>query len=119
MEQHGTIGRGTVGSYVMGFGYSLVLTLGAYLLVTHHAFQGIDLIVAIIVLAAIQLVVQLTCFLHLGKESSPRWNLLVFSFMAIVLVILVVGSLWIMSNLNYRMTPQQQLQYLNDQGGGF
>jgi len=42
-------------------------------------------------------------FLHLGIESKPRWNLLVFYFMVVVLAILLYGSFWIMSNLDYRM----------------
>jgi hypothetical protein len=33
--------------------------------------------------------------------------------------ILVFGSLWIMGNLNYRMSPQQMNTYMTDQGGGF
>ena len=77
------------------------------------------MITAIIFLAVVQLVVQLVFFLHLGRERQPRWNLLAFAFMAIVLLILVLGSLWIMNNLNYHMTQTDMLHYLNNQGGGF
>jgi hypothetical protein len=34
-----------------------------------------------------------------------------------VVCILVFGSLWIMNNLNYRMTPQQIQSYMDNQTG--
>jgi len=37
--------------------------------------------------------------------------------MVIVVLILVIGSLWIMGNLNARMTPAQEQQYMSAQGG--
>jgi cytochrome o ubiquinol oxidase operon protein cyoD len=106
-------------NYVIGFGLSLGLTLTAYLLVVNHAWSARYLIVAVITLALVQFLVQLRFFLHLGREGQPRWKLFVFLFMVMVVVILVFGSLWIMNNLNYRMTPQQINTYMNNQGGGF
>jgi cytochrome o ubiquinol oxidase subunit IV len=88
-------------SYIFGFGLSLLLSLAAYGLVAHHTSSRNVLLFAIFSLAIIQLITQLVFFLHFGRESKPRWNLLVFSFALIVLVILVSGSLWIMYNLNY------------------
>ena len=65
-----------------------------------------------------QFFTQLLFFLHLGRETKPRWKLLVFLFMTMIVAILVFGSLWIMYNLNYHMTLQQMYQYLNNQGDG-
>ena len=36
-------------------------------------------------------------------------------FMLGIVLIIVGGSVWIMNNLNYRMTPQQMEQYLKSQ----
>lgn len=105
-------------SYVIGFGLSLVLTLTSYLLVAHHTLARQGLIVATAVLALTQFFVQMIYFLHLGAEAKPRWKLLVFGFMTVVVLILVIGSLWIMTNLNYRMTPDQINQYMKSQDGG-
>lgn len=94
-------------SYVTGFILSLIFTLSAYMLVEIHAnshrltFAPQFLIPAIVVLALIQLVVQLVFFLHLNKESNPRWNLTVLLFAIMVVGILVFGSLWIMENINH------------------
>lgn len=103
--------------YVTGFGLSLLFTLDAYLSVTHHLFSKNVLIGGIAGLALAQFLTQLVCFLHLGREFKPRWKLAVFLMMAGIVVILVGGSLWIMNNLNYRMTPQQVDKYLQSQDG--
>lgn len=112
--------NGSFRTYVSGYILSVVLTMSAYLVVTHRVFSANrDLIAAVIALALAQFMTQLYFFLHLGKETRPRWKLLVFFFMIIIVSILVFGSLWIMSNLNYRMTPEQINTYMNNQGGGF
>lgn len=49
--------------------------------------------------------IQLFFFLHLGQESKPYWNSQLFLFMLTILVILVIGSLWIMHNLSYNVMP--------------
>ncbi len=94
---------GSFKSYAIGFVLSIVLTLASYLLVTENLLTGKTLVYTIVVLGLIQAVVQLIFFLHLAEESKPRWNLLVFLFMLLVLLIIVIGSLWIMYNLDYHM----------------
>jgi cytochrome o ubiquinol oxidase operon protein cyoD len=99
---------GSVATYVTGFILSLVLTMTAYLMVENYGSSSSQpshkyLLSAIMALALIQLFVQLIFFLHLDRESKPRWNLMVASFAVSVVLILVLGSLWIMNNLNYHM----------------
>lgn len=88
-------------TYVIGFIFSLYLTLTAYWFSVNHALSERTLVVMVVCLAIIQFFVQAWFFLHIGKESKPRWNLLIFGFMIMVVAILVVGSLWIMANLDY------------------
>jgi cytochrome o ubiquinol oxidase subunit IV len=111
-------GHGSIWSYTIGFILSILLTLIAYFAVVNKSLAGNALIVFIIALAIVQLCVQLFFFLHLGSESKPRWKLLAFLFMLLVLFILVFGSLWIMNNLNYHsMSPTQVDDYLLDEEG--
>jgi cytochrome o ubiquinol oxidase subunit IV len=105
-------------SYVIGFAASLVLTLSAYILVVHNLLTRRVLIGAVATLALAQFFSQMFFFLHLGRETKPRWKLLVFAFMVLVVAILVFGSMWIMYNLNYHMTLQQMYQYMTNQGDG-
>jgi cytochrome o ubiquinol oxidase operon protein cyoD len=105
-------------AYVIGFVSSIVLTLFAYILVVNHVISGTGLVAAIVGLAIIQLFVQLFFFLHLGEEKKPRWNLMALLFAATVVIIVVFGSLWIMSNLNYNMMPNMNDKTdLQDQKG--
>ena len=114
---------GSKTGYVIGFGLSVTITAIAFLLVhthvTHHHQYPSDgfMMIALPILAVIQLIVQMVFFLHLNRESKPRWNMVALAFAITVIVILVAGSLWIISNLNYRMmySPSQINQYLKNQ----
>ena len=116
----------TTTSYVVGFLLSTVLTLTTYLLVqkhvhSHHTEFSHQLLVPLIGgLAISQFIVQALCFLHLGQETKPRWKLLSLLFAIGVVLIVVVGSLWIMYNLNYNMMdtkPSDVNHYLDQQDG--
>lgn len=93
----------TVTSYLTGFFASLILTLTSFLLVMTRALSARNLLYTIVGLAILQAFVQLRFFLHLGQEAKPRWESVVFYFMIMVLLIVVVGSLWIMFDLNARL----------------
>ena len=111
--------KGLLGSYVIGFVLSIALTLLAYFGVTEGWFDGGTPMVALLVLAVAQLVVQLFFFLHVGRETRPRWKLMMLYLTILTVLIVVIGSLWIMYNLNYRMTPQMVEEYIESQNGGF
>lgn len=116
-EQHETTPK--VLTYIIGFVLSVVLTFAAYLLVVHQMFSATTVLLVIAALAVVQFTVQMVFFLHLGQESRPRWRLVAMLFMAVVVLILVYGSVWIMDNLNYnmRMTPEQEKTYLHNNEG--
>jgi cytochrome o ubiquinol oxidase operon protein cyoD len=101
--------HGNMKAYLWGFFLSMALTLAAYFTVAQDLLTGRYLIGAIIALALLQAIVQLILFLHLGTEHKPHWNSLVFFFMAMVVLILVFGSLWIMHNLDYNDMPPMDM----------
>lgn len=112
---------GTLRTYIIGFILSLLLTLAApgfiwlhgYL---HHAFPSHGMLgVFFVALALAQLFVQLVFFLHMGKEASPKWNLLALSFAAIVVMIVVGGTLWIMHDLDHNMQMNQQYNVFEEE----
>lgn len=98
--------HGTVKSYVIGFLASLVLTATSFFLVVARALPEQILIYTIVTLALVQAILQLLFFLHLGQEAKPRWETVVFYFMVTILLIIALGSLWIISDLNERMMPE-------------
>jgi cytochrome o ubiquinol oxidase operon protein cyoD len=106
-------------SYISGFVLSLIFTLSAYIITVSHVFNLWAVVVIISILAFAQFVVQMVLFLHLGSEQRPRWKLMVFGMMATIVIIIVAGSLWIMTALNGRMMPSthQQEKYMKSQQG--
>ena len=95
--------HGTLKSYVIGFITSILLTAASFYVVSTRFLSGQFLIYTIIAMALIQAIVQLLFFLHVGQEAKPRWETLVFYFMVMVLIIISIGSLWIMYDLNDRV----------------
>ncbi len=94
--------HGSIKSYVLGYLLSLAFTLISYFAVAEKIASPMILLSIIGVSALFQTVVQLVLFLHLGAESKPRWQMMTFFFMVIVVGAIVLGSIWIMENLNYR-----------------
>lgn len=110
--------------YIYGFVLSLQFTLLAYVIATLRGGDGELVFAASVIapmlgiLAAGQFVVQLIYFLHLGAEQHPRWKQLVFWFMILIVFIIVVGSIWIMNNLNYNMmhAPAENMDVKTQRG---
>lgn len=110
--------HGSIKSYSIGFGLSVIITLIAYTLVARHVgsehaeLTHQVLSFAVLTLAITQLCIQAIFFLHLGSGTRPRWNLTAFLFMLLVVFIVVAGSIWIMASLDYNMTPSQVEDYI-------
>lgn len=102
------VGSGVFKSYLIGFLLSILLTLIAYFMVVEHVFTNRVLMYTIVGLGVIQMLIQLFFFLHLGQEPKPYWNGQLFLFMLTILVILVIGSIWIMHNLSYNVMPNMK-----------
>jgi cytochrome o ubiquinol oxidase operon protein cyoD len=94
---------GTYQSYVVGFASSIFLTLISFYLVATAALPPQGLYIAIGGLAITQLFVQLVFFLHLNTHSKGSWNLLSFLFTLVMVLVLVIGTMWIMYNLYAKM----------------
>ncbi len=100
---HHASNHGSLKSYIIGFILSILLTIIPYVLVVNHVLASESTFIAIVVLAVLQLLVQLIFFLHLSTAPAYRNTLLSFIFTVIVLFILVAGTLWIMYNMNVNM----------------
>lgn len=103
--------------YVIGFLGALTLTCLAFLIATGNFGDSWLVALVILSLALVQAVVQVYYFLHLGEETKPRWKTVSFLFSLLIMLIIVIGSLWVMFNLNYNMgmTPEQMDKYMIEQ----
>lgn len=103
--------------YLIGGGVSLLLTLMAFFAVAQADWSLNALAITLLGLATLQMATQLVCFLHLSKARAQKWQSLSFIFTMLMLLIVVIGSLWIMRNLDYRMhiSPQEAESYMREQ----
>lgn len=95
----------TLQEYLVGFVLSVILTAIPFAAVMTHAAPTAVLIPAVVAVGIVQICVHLKCFLHMKRGSSQLWNNAAFVFAAVIVGILVVGSLWIMYHLNMNMMP--------------
>ena len=90
-------------SYFIGFFISIFLTLASYYIVTQKLLGEGNTYISIVTLAVVQLFIQIVYFLHINSEGRPRWNLISMIAAIIMVVIVVVGSVWVMYNMNANM----------------
>jgi cytochrome o ubiquinol oxidase operon protein cyoD len=95
--------HGSRKSYITGFLLAIALTVVPFGLVMSHSSVGTPLIIAVFALA--QIGVHVVYFLHVNRSEEQRWNLMALVFTAIVVCIILGGSIWIMHNLYANMMP--------------
>ena len=93
----------------LGLGFSVVLTVAAFVLAGTHLIYGPAIPVALIVLAIAQMGVHLVFFLHVTTGPDNTNNVLALAFGILVVFLIVAGSIWIMNNLQHNMMPIDQM----------
>jgi cytochrome o ubiquinol oxidase operon protein cyoD len=93
----------------LGLGFSVILTVGAFVLAGSHLVYGPAIPVALIVLAIAQMGVHLVFFLHITTGPDNTNNVLALAFGILVVFLIVVGSIWIMTHLSHNMMPMAEL----------
>ena len=95
---------GSFKPYATGFILSIILTTIPFALVISGVVSRSAILFGIFGAAIVQVLVHLHYFLHLDASSAARWNILALLFTLLIMVLFVGGTIWIMNNLNYRMT---------------
>ncbi|MGH7068946.1 MAG: cytochrome o ubiquinol oxidase subunit IV [Acetobacteraceae bacterium] len=89
-------------SYLWGLLAALALTLVPFGLVYSNAMPRHSLLIAVGVLAFLQMVVHFRFFLHLGpKRHGDEFKLIMFT--VLMLIVMIGGTLWVMFNLAGKM----------------
>lgn len=89
-----------------GFILSLILTAIPFWLVMGDVIESKTVtIAAIMIFGGIQMVVHMIYFLHMNSRSEGGWTMMALIFTIVILVIVLVGSLWVMYHLNTNMMP--------------
>lgn len=107
LHAHGdTHGHGSRRGYLVGFALSAVLTAIPFWLVMTGALGDAQATaLTVIALAIIQILVHTFCFLHINTRAEGGWTMIAYIFTAVLVLITIGGSLWIMYHLNINMMP--------------
>ena len=92
-------------SYLIGLGLATLITIVAFYISGTSLVWKPSIPVALFVLAIAQMGVHLVFFLHITTGPDNMNNVLALAFGVFIVTLLIIGSLWIMSNLNGNMTP--------------
>ena len=95
--------HGSVKSYAIGFILSVILTVIPFGLVMYPTLPKSITLMIVLAFAIIQVLVHLVYFLHLDRSEAQRENVVAFIFAALVIVLLVGLSLWIMFSIHTYM----------------
>jgi len=98
-----TEAHGSFGGYAFGFVASVVLTVIPFSLVMSGMMDPGTTMIAIAVLALVQIIVHMVFFLHLGTSSGQGWNVLAAAYTLLAVAFLVFGTIWVMHNVNMLM----------------
>lgn len=96
-------GHGSVKSYLVGFVLSVVLTVIPFWAVMSGSFEKSTVIPLVLMLAVVQVIVHLKYFLHLDFSPSSRASTFAFLFSALIIVMVVGLSVWIIYSANAMM----------------
>jgi cytochrome o ubiquinol oxidase subunit IV len=103
--------HGSLRSYMIGFGLSVVLTAIPFWLVMSGVLDSkVATLAVIMTLAVVQITVHMVYFLHMNVRSEDGWSIMALAFTLILVVIVLFGSLWIIFHLNENMMPGDMSQ---------
>jgi cytochrome o ubiquinol oxidase operon protein cyoD len=101
--------------YTIGLVLAVVLTATSFWVANTSLLWPPGVPLGLAVLAIAQMGVHLIFFLHITSGPDNTNNVLALAFGVLIVTIVVVGSLWIMFNLNDSMMPPPELMNLHMQ----
>ena len=107
-ERGPAITRGVRG-YLIGFVLAAALTVVSFYITRSTLVWTPSIPIALSVLAVAQMGVHLVFFLHMTSGTDNLNNLLALAFGLLIVLLLVLGSLWIMNHLNHRTMPVEHI----------
>jgi cytochrome o ubiquinol oxidase subunit IV len=91
-------------AYLIGLGLATLITVVAFYLTGTTLVWRPSIPIALFVLAVAQMGVHLVFFLHITTGPDNTNNVLALAFGLLIVTLLIVGTLWIMANMNHNMT---------------
>ena len=112
-EHHaGGSGFGQIQVYLLGLLLAAGLTVASFWIAGSSVVWGPAIPAALLALAVAQIGVHLVFFLHITSGPENANNSLALAFGVLIVLLIVVGSMWIMAHLNHNMMPMNQLMQM-------
>ena len=89
--------------YLTGFALAVLLTALSFLTALVFSLSAGTTLLIVGVLGLLQLVVHLRFFLHIDTSRQKREDLDLILFTTLVVLIIVLGTIWVLGNLHHRM----------------
>jgi cytochrome o ubiquinol oxidase operon protein cyoD len=99
-------------TYVIGLGLATLLTAVSFFIAGTSLVWGPSIPVALTVLAIAQMGVHLVFFLHITTGPDNVNNVMALAFGVMIVLLIMAGSLWIMSHMNHNMMPMDQMMQM-------
>lgn len=90
-------------SYAIGYVLALSLTCAAFAAVRWPSIGGVATLAIVFALGLAQMLVHFRCFLHIDLKRSARDDLQLILFSAVIVALMVSGTLVLLFNLRARM----------------
>jgi cytochrome o ubiquinol oxidase subunit IV len=101
--------------YTVGLALAVLLTATSFWVANTSLLWPPGIPIGLVVLAIAQMGVHLVFFLHMTTGPDNTNNVLALAYGMLIVFLVVVGSLWIMTNLNDNLMPSSELMNLHMQ----
>jgi cytochrome o ubiquinol oxidase operon protein cyoD len=118
-EAHGDVAPGddldpgdiphAIGAYLVGLALATLLTGVSFYIAQSTLVWQPSIPIALSVLALAQMGVHLVFFLHITSGPDSVNNVMALAFGLLIVMLLVFGSLWIMTHLDHNVMPMERI----------
>jgi cytochrome o ubiquinol oxidase operon protein cyoD len=101
--------------YIIGLALALILTGVSFWVASTSALWGPGVAVGLVVLAIAQMGVHLVFFLHITSGPDNTNNVLALAFGVLIVLLVMIGTIFIMAHLAANMGPSAEMMNLQMQ----
>ena len=113
-EPHDSMVSETI-SYVVGLGLALLLTAISFWVASTGVLWGPGVATGLVVLAIAQMGIHLVFFLHISSGPDNTNNVLALAFGVLIVLLVMIGTIFIMSHMDANMGPTPEVMNLQMQ----
>jgi cytochrome o ubiquinol oxidase operon protein cyoD len=101
--------------YIVGLALALILTGVSFWVASTGVLWGPGVAAGLVVLAIAQIGIHLVFFLHITSGPDNTNNVLALAFGALIVFLVMIGTIWIMAHMNANVGMSPELMNLQMQ----